>query len=96
MQFGESSSGRKAVLNQLIQTKGKLCQCIQEKKYTAAFNSPAQIISNKQRISRRIVTSLGGKIHFGNYYLGKPNIFNYLGRQEGQSGGGGIPIRNKF
>jgi len=37
-----------------------------------------------------------GITHFGNFYLGKTNTLNYLGRMEGQSGGSGSPPRNKF
>ena len=53
-------------------------------------------ISNAQRISRVINNSVGGSTQFGNYYLGEPVIFNYLGRVEGQPGGSGAPLRNRF
>ena len=53
-------------------------------------------ISNKQRISQTIISSLGGRTQFGNYYLGQPVVANYLGRYEGQPGGSGAPLRNKF
>lgn len=89
-------SGRKTFIRKLIQTEGRLCKCIEQPKYLYAFNSSAELLSYNSRMSKNILTSLGGKIHFGNYYLGKPNVFNYLGRQEGQPGGGGIPIRNHF
>ena len=38
----------------------------------------------------------GGQIQFGNFYLVKPLQLNYLGRMEGQPGGGGAPPKNKF
>ena len=53
-------------------------------------------ISNAVRISRVINNSVGGSTQFGNYYLGEPVIFNYLGRVEGQPGGSGLPLRNRF
>lgn len=96
MQHSETKSGRKAFLFNLIRTEGKLCKCIESQKYIYAFNSNASLLSYNRRISQKINTSLGGKIHFGNFYLGKPSVYNYLGRTEGQLGGGGIPIRNTF
>ena len=53
-------------------------------------------ISNTQRIAQVINNTVGGSTQFGNYYLGKPVIFNYLGRVEGQPGGSGLPLRNRF
>lgn len=53
-------------------------------------------ISNAQRISGVINNTVGGSTQFGNYYLGEPVIFNYLGRVEGQPGGSGLPLRNRF
>jgi hypothetical protein len=53
-------------------------------------------ISNSQRVAQVINSSVGGSTHFGNYYLGEPVVFNYLGRVEGQPGGSGAPLRNRF
>ena len=53
-------------------------------------------ISNAQRISGVINNTVGGSTQFGNYYLGEPVIFNFLGRVEGQPGGSGAPLRNRF
>jgi hypothetical protein len=53
-------------------------------------------ISTAQRIAHLINVSTSGNIQFGNYYLGKPVVFNYLGRTEGQIGGSGFPLRNHF
>lgn len=94
--YYELKSGRKTFIRKLIQTEGRLCKCVEEKKYLNAFNSSTDLLSYNERMSKNILTNLGGKIQFGNYYLGKPIIFNYLGRQEGQPGGGGAPIRNQF
>jgi hypothetical protein len=43
-----------------------------------------------------INSTVGGSTQFGNYYLGEPVVFNYLGRVEGQPGGSGAPLRNRF
>jgi len=53
-------------------------------------------ISTNQRAAQIINTAIGGNIHFGNYYLGEPVVFNFLGRVEGQIGGSGAPLRNRF
>ena len=53
-------------------------------------------ISYKQKLSIKINTTVGGNVQYGNYYLGKPIQVNYLGRTEGQPGGSGAPLRNKF
>lgn len=37
-----------------------------------------------------------GKTYFGNFYLNKPLIVNYLGQMEGQPGGTSNPPRNKY
>ena len=63
-------------------------------KFTSVGNNPN--ISYKQQISIKINTTVGGNVHYGNYYLGKPLQVNYLGRTEGQPGGSGAPLRNKF
>ena len=53
-------------------------------------------VSNSQRVAQVISNSVGGSTQFGNYYLGEPVVFNYLGRVEGQPGGSGTPLRNRF
>lgn len=70
------------------------CKPVIEKKniYSANYSN----LSKKMRNSNTINNSLGGKITYGNFaYGGNANI-NYLGRMEGQNGGSGAPIRNKF
>lgn len=53
-------------------------------------------ISTAQRRANVITNSYGNKMGFGNYYFGGNTYVNYLGRVEGQNGGGGKPIRNQF
>jgi hypothetical protein len=77
-------------------TKKIVCNCYQEeyKKFTS--NSTTNNVSNAKRVAQVINSSVGGSTHFGSYYLGKPVVFNYLGRIEGQPGGSGAPLRNRF
>lgn len=72
------------------------CSCIQSSKYLFGSSSPSEVLPYNERISEIILASKGGRIHFGNSYLGRPISANYLGRFEGQPGGGGAPIRNRF
>jgi hypothetical protein len=76
-------------------------------KMNRSFNTNYANISNKMRISQRLILSgssqqvqivgrYGGVTQFGNFYLGKPLALNYLGRTEGQPGGSGTPPRNSF
>lgn len=53
-------------------------------------------ISNRQRVANIISRRLGNRVIFGNIPYGGNNNLNYLGRKEGQLGGGGRPIRNQF
>lgn len=69
-------------------------QFYDKQKFSSQSNNPN--ISNKMRISNYLVLNLGGKIHFGDFYLNQPLQLNYLGRREGQPNGGGTPLRNKF
>lgn len=63
-------------------------------KFSSMDNNPN--ISYKQQRSIIIKNSIGGSVHYGQYYLGKPIQVNYLGRTEGQPGGSGAPLRNQF
>lgn len=72
-------------------------QCFKEdyKKFSSQAIIPN--ISTTQRISNILKRNVSnGNTQFGNYYLGGPVVFNYLGRVEGQPGGSGVPLRNKF
>jgi hypothetical protein len=95
--------GKKSVgLNKLINynaaltTNGVVCNCFVEeyKKFTS--QSTVSNTSRSQRISQIVNSTVGGSVQFGNYYLAQPVIVNYLGRTEGQPGGSGGPLRNRF
>jgi len=94
---GKNSQARK-IINYLSLSRdnSKICQCNTEEYKKNTSNSITSNISNSQRISQVINSSVGGSTQFGNYYLGEPVVFNYLGRVEGQPGGSGAPIRNRF
>ena len=70
------------------------CNCIQEKVnlVKTGWNDPLQ--TENLRISQILSNNLGGKIQWGNF--GLPAKVNYLGKVEGQPGGGERPLRNKF
>jgi hypothetical protein len=74
------------------------CTCIPEKidKKFPGSDSVSYRISNNERVSQLVQTSLGGSIQYGNFYLGEPLNVNYLGRIEGMSGGSGSPPVNRF
>lgn len=78
--------------------KEQYCKCItnQEKHYEAASQGTNPNVSKYMLKSQFINSSRGGTIQFGNFYLGQPLTLNYLGRMEGQPGGGGMPPRNNF
>ena len=75
------------------------CKNYDSHKDKANLNDSQTNFSNtsyKLRLSQILKTNLGGSVQFGNYYLSQyPNI-NYLGRSEGQPGGGGSPPKNKY
>lgn len=52
--------------------------------------------SSNMIIAQQIKIGRGSSLQFGNYYLGNKQIINYLGKTEGQPGGSGFPLRNKF
>ncbi len=49
-----------------------------------------------QRTATYLKSARGGKPVFVYFNLGQPFVVNYLGRVEGQSGGSGAPLRNRF
>jgi len=53
-------------------------------------------MSYLQRTATYIKSARGGKPVFINLNLEEPFIVNYLGRVQGQLGGSGAPLRNKF
>jgi hypothetical protein len=71
------------------------CQCIKNKvnNIKTSYKDPSQ--TKSQRISTLVAfNGLGGRIQFGNgLYPIQTNIF---GKYEGQSGGSGTAIKNKF
>jgi hypothetical protein len=96
---GKKSEARKIIKYLSLSSnidKNKICECYKEEQKKFSSQSITPNISNTQRISQILKTSVGGSTQFGNYYLGEPTVFNYLGRIEGQPGGSGAPLRNRF
>jgi hypothetical protein len=75
-------------------TEYENCRCQPEIGKSLAANPYASYDSRNLRVSQTINSSRGGRIQFGDN--GKPLKLNYLGRLEGSSGGGGVPVKNKF
>jgi hypothetical protein len=74
------------------------CRCV-ERRYKYQDPQVEATYSNmsKQQLTAQIIKiNLGGSTQYGNFYLGKPLSINYLGRTEGQPGGGGMPPKNKY
>lgn len=80
------------------QQKEIVCSCYDNiaKKFAPESQGTSGNISNNMRIAQSIRIPRSGRPQFGNFYLGEPLTLNYLGRMEGQSGGGGMPPRNQF
>ena len=84
-------------LSRIINPIQFYCKCVrtQQRNFIAGQNNVANISTN-MKISILINTSLGGKIVFGNSYLGQPPRIDALGSIEGQAGGSFSPIRTNF
>ena len=74
------------------------CLCIPNRydKNTPGSDSSSANVSYATKITQIIQSSKGGKIQYGNFYLGQPLNINYLGRMEGMPGGSGMPPINRF
>ena len=88
----------KQLIDHAVYADSQNCYCKPEvfKKMSCLPNSTYN--SRNLRVASRINSFKGGRIQFGNNYLGTTNGFglNYLGRLEGMPGGSGTPIKNKF
>jgi len=80
--------------------KPLICACVEDKfNKNISFSgsdSPSIRLSNNMRVSQIVNFYRGGKTQYGNFYLGKPLIINYLGRTQGMPGGSGAPPKNTF
>ena len=86
--------------NQIYGKEGELntCYCSSDKydKNTPGSSSSTDRVTYAERISLIIRATKGGKVQYGNSYLGMPLNVNYLGRVEGMPGGSGMPPTNRF
>jgi hypothetical protein len=83
-------------LNNIITPNKFYCKCVKKQGYTFGGQNLFPNISTNLINSHIIKTSLGGKITFGNCYLGQQPLIDALGSIEGQPGGSFSPVRNKF
>ena len=95
---GRKSNASKLILYTQLQSVN-VCpsyQCGVENFTNASFNSNSTYsnMSGNRRMAQAISSTLGGKLHFGNFYLNQPINVNYLGKTPGQPGGSGKPLRN--
>ena len=89
------SNNLKKVYNYYIYKNFNTCTCFREKfiNLQQGFVDPTQTIN--ERISHALNTNgQGGRIRFG--LLGRAIRKNSLGRIEGQIGGSGQALKNKF
>ena len=88
----------KQLIDNAVYADNQYCYCKPEIFKKASANPNSSYNSRNLRISQTINTFKGGRLQFGNTYLGTFNglELNYLGRLQGMLGGSGGPIKNKF
>ena len=89
----------KQLIENAVFVDGKNCHCKQNVFKKTSCDPNNAFYSRNQKVANTVKSSYkGGRIQFGNTYLGTFNGFglNYLGRLEGMSGGSGAPFKNKF
>lgn len=93
---GNKSGAKRMIQYSVIANSQEQCACVNNvyNKLVVSSDSPSTRISNNRRIAQIVNYSKGGKSQYGNFYLGKPLNINYLGREEGMSGGSGSPPTN--
>ena len=88
---GRTSDTRNVIINS---GSAKKCVCGYDTYNKNLPQANSSNISNNMRISQRIQNTVGGSIQYGMYSLAEIPTINYLGRTEGQYGGGGRPPSN--
>jgi hypothetical protein len=90
----------KQLIDNAVYADKQFCYCKPEIFKKASANPNGSYNSRNLRVSSIVNNSFkGGRIQFGNTYLGTSLNgvgLNYLGRLEGMPGGSGTPIKNKF
>lgn len=74
--------------------RGVWCGCVTNEYKQFSSQATLTNLSRAMRISQTIRSAVGGGTQFGNY--DGPPVINYLGKVEGQVGGSGAPLRNRF
>jgi len=89
----------KQVIDNAVYVDKKICYCKPEIFKNASADPNSAFYTRNQKVSNIVKNGFkGGRIQFGNTYLGTFNGLglNYLGRLEGMPGGSGTPFKNKF
>ena len=90
--FTPGRTGTTVRVKDLYVLNDPYCFCLKTKQYKLNEQIIIQNVSNNFRVSQILNSSLGGK----SVYVNNLNNVNQFGRLEGQSGGSGSPLRNKF
>ena len=91
----KSLGSTKLIQYQTLKNDTVVCGCYRRVSKKFVDRAPNQNVSRAVRIANIVRSTVGGKTHFGNYYFTEP-VFNYLGKVEGQPGGSGAPVRNRY
>ena len=88
----------KQLIDNAVYADKQFCYCQPEIFKKASANPNSSYNSRNLRVASVVNSFKGGRIQFGNTYLGNFNGLglNYLGRLEGMPGGIGTPIKNRF
>lgn len=74
-----------------------ICSCYQNERNSNFVDTETYPnVSTNMIVAQKIKIGRGSSLQFGNYYLGENPKINYLGRIEGQPGGSGLPLKNKY
>lgn len=90
--FTPGRTGTTTRVKDLYVLNNPYCHCLKTKEYKLNEQVIIQNVSNNYRISQILNSRQGGST----VYINNLNNVNAFGRLEGQSGGSGAPLRNKF
>jgi len=93
----------KQLIDHAVYADKQNCYCQRDVLKNASADPNSAFLTRNQKIANAVNNNYkGGRLQFGNTYLGSFNSgfsgfgLNYLGRLEGMPGGGGTPLKNKF
>ena len=90
----------KQLIDNAVYVDKKYCYCQRDVLKTASSDPNSAFYTRNQKIANAVNNNYkGGRLQFGNTYLGSFNGdlgLNYLGRLQGMPGGSGTSFKNKF